>query len=233
MLWGLGCEGSAAGGGTWTARPMNSRSRCVSRLLIRSATRPCLLGHPYSVTDGRGSKTHSNKLTSLYRKTGPAVLLLFGLLWLFLAVTNLVADPGRWGYYFVLVLGMFAVVAAFHPMARTPLSWSSPKLRDDERVLVQERASWVAGISRGGTLVVTTRRVIFEPNSIEATLRLRRRTWEWSAVRAAEVAPRGLNLAGGALRRRLRLLITDGSSELFVVHRPEELKDRLTSLIAQ
>lgn len=150
-----------------------------------------------------------------------------------MSVTNIVADAGRWGYHLMFLLGIPAIVAAFHPMTRTPWTWPSPSLNPDKRVVVQERASWASGLARGGTLVVTTRRVIFEPNSMEAALKLRKRTWDWSTVRAVEVAPRGLNLAGGAVRRRLRLLMTDGSAELFVVHRPDELKDRLASLIAQ
>jgi hypothetical protein len=176
--------------------------------------------------DGR-----STSFAKLYARVGPVAAALLGLLWLFVSVTHLVADPTRWGYYLMFLLGVLAVVMAAHPVGRTALSWPLPALETDEEVIIQERASWVAGVARGGTLVITGRRVIFEPNSVEAVLGLSRHAWSRSAIATVALAPRGLNLLGGAVRRRVRLTMLDGSTELFVVNRPQELEDRLAELI--
>ena len=155
----------------------------------------------------------------------------FGLLWLFVSVTHLLTDPGQWGYFLMLLLGFAALALALHPVGRTRLSWPLPELEADEEAVLQERASWVSGVARGGTLVLTNRRLIFEPNSVEAALRLAPRSWAPSSIQAVDVAPRGLNLFGGAIRKRVRLLMRDGSSVQFVVRDPEEFKARLAGLV--
>ena len=191
------------------------------------------VGHDQGVASNQGGDAGPTAFARSLAKVWTVVALLPGLLWLSVSVTHLIiADPGRWGYYLMLLLGGVAIVAAFHPVGRTPLSWPLPTSEADERVVLQERASWVAGLSRGGTVVVTDRRVIFEPNSVEAALKLRTRAWDREAIQAVELAPRGLNLVGGAVRRRVRLVMSDGSTELFVVHKPQEFRDRLATLIA-
>lgn len=157
----------------------------------------------------------------------------FGLLWLFVSVTHLLADPGQWGYYLMLLLGLAALAFAFHPIGRTRLSWPLPVLNAGEDAALQERASWVAGVSRGGTLVLTNSRLIFEPNSVEAALGLAPRSWAMSSIQAVRVAPRGLNLFGGAIRKRVQLVMRDGSRVLLVVRDAEEFRDRLAGLVEE
>lgn len=102
------------------------------------------------------------------------------------------------------------------------LQWPDPKLQADEQVEHQVRANWSRrGVARGGTLVLTDSRVIFQPNSMEASFGLRPATWARPDVRGVDVAPRGWHPLAGALRRRLRISFIDGTSELFVVGNPD------------
>lgn len=159
--------------------------------------------------------------------TFSVVFLVFGALWLMVSITHLVAGPRNWPYYGMLLLGVIALVVAVHPVSRTTLSWPTTSLEDGESVVVQTRGSLVDRISRGGTMTLTTRRLIFDPNSIELTLKVGRRVWESSDIVSVEVAPRGANLFGGAVRRRLRLRLADGTNELFVVNNPEALRHQI------
>ncbi|HWK91412.1 MAG TPA: hypothetical protein VNR17_04030 [Luteimicrobium sp.] len=99
--------------------------------------------------------------------------------------------------------------------------WPLPPLLDDEAVVRQARATWSRrGIGRGGTLVLTPARVVFEPNTFEADIGLRRRVWLLTEVRRAGLASRRPTLFDGGLRRRLALLTADGRTERFVVAEP-------------
>ena len=98
------------------------------------------------------------------------------------------------------------------------LGWPRPELEEGERVLFESRASWSRrGVARGGTLVLTDRRLLFEPNSMEASIGLLPSSWPRSALREVAVARRGWGLLSGALRRRLRVTLGDGTAVLFVI----------------
>ena len=104
------------------------------------------------------------------------------------------------------------------------LNWPRPDLPEGETLLLEQRANWSRrGIARGGTLFVTESRVIFEPNSQEASIGLAQNEWSREELASTDVAPRGWNPISGALRRRLRLTLRDGTVLLFVVDDPSSL----------
>lgn len=104
------------------------------------------------------------------------------------------------------------------------LDWPKPELEAGERVLLEERANWSRrGVARGGTLVVTERRVVFQPNRMEVSIGLRPATWDRTDIKKIDVAPRGWNPISGALRHRLRIKFNDGTQALFVVPDPDAL----------
>lgn len=165
-------------------------------------------------------------------RSSSVVFLLFGVLWLLVSINHLIAGPRDWPYYGMLLIGVIAFMVAIHPMSRTTLSWPTTQLEDDESLVLQTRGSLVDRISRGGTVTLTNRRLIFDPNSIELTLKMVRRVWGSSDIVEVDVAPRGPNLLGGAVRRRLRLRLTDGTAALFVVKNPEALRQQMDELCA-
>ena len=96
--------------------------------------------------------------------------------------------------------------------------------------MLEQRANWSRkGIARGGTLVLTDRRLIFKPNSIDASVGLRASQWPIRSIDRVSVAPRNYNPLSGGLRRRLRVDLTDGTRELFVVGDAEQLTDTITA----
>ena len=104
------------------------------------------------------------------------------------------------------------------------LWFRSPVLQKSERLLWSVAANHdQADRAIGGKLFVTSRRLVFTANRIEA--RMRGIDWEapLETFRDCGVADRDLKktLAGG-MRRRLRLVLADGSEELFVVKDAEE-----------
>lgn len=102
------------------------------------------------------------------------------------------------------------------------LSWPTAELGAGEQVLLEQRANWSRrGVARGGTLVITGGRVLFQPNSMEGSIGLLPATWDRSHIEKVDVAPRGWNLLAGALRRRLRFTFVDGAQALFVVDDPD------------
>jgi hypothetical protein len=102
------------------------------------------------------------------------------------------------------------------------LTWPPAQLEAREKVLLQERADWSRrGIARGGTLVVTDDRVVFQPTSMETSLGLHPAAWKRAEIKKVEVAPRSWNPFSGASRRRLRIEFLDSTQALFVVPDPE------------
>jgi len=70
---------------------------------------------------------------------------------------------------------------------------------------------------------VTKSRVLFEPNSHEASIGLAKNEWSREELASADLATRGWNPIAGALRRRLRLTLRDGTVLLFVVEDPSSI----------
>jgi hypothetical protein len=107
-----------------------------------------------------------------------------------------------------------------------------PKLEPGEVLRWKSLANRV--ISRastaGGQLVVTDRRVLFQPNRFDA--RLGREVWErpLDAVTGIETVGRDANVFTGGPRKRLGIRTADGY-EVFVVNRLEKKEDRLRELL--
>lgn len=112
------------------------------------------------------------------------------------------------------------------------LNWQAPALEVDEAVILTVPANLVLyGVARGGNLVLTNRRLIFQPNSFEAWLRMKPRSWTRDSITAVGVARRGANLFGGALKRRLRLSLGDSGVLRFVVPRADETASQIAGLL--
>lgn len=104
------------------------------------------------------------------------------------------------------------------------LDWPRAELGAGEQVVSEVRANWSRrGVARGGTLFATESRLIFQPNSMEASIGLRPATWVRQDIKKIDIAPRGWNPMSGAIRRRLRITFVNGKQALFVVGNPEDV----------
>jgi len=100
------------------------------------------------------------------------------------------------------------------------------ELRDSESLISRSRANRTVGRrSLGGRLYLTDQRLVFEPHLIDRLVsRGRVLDVVLTNVAAVDVAPRGAGLFdGGLFRERLRVQLTDGADELFVVSSPNDL----------
>jgi hypothetical protein len=79
----------------------------------------------------------------------------------------------------------------------------------------------------GGQLVLEGDRLEFRPHGVDRALFGREWSTPLSQIRSVGSEPRGLNPFSGALRTRLRVEMDDGSVEMFVVSRLEEVQDRI------
>jgi hypothetical protein len=81
------------------------------------------------------------------------------------------------------------------------------------------------GRGYGGHVLVTSRRVVFQPVALSQA----RGGDQWEVplafVAGADVAPRGWNARTGAWRHRLRIQTAAGGAEYFVVWRPRAAAD--------
>lgn len=81
-------------------------------------------------------------------------------------------------------------------------------------------ANWLRrGIARGGTSNLTDRRLLFQPNTVEALIGLRPESWDWSQLRGTEVVRGRRSLA--TWRQRMGVVLADGEVVEFVVREPE------------
>jgi hypothetical protein len=108
--------------------------------------------------------------------------------------------------------------------------------RDGEEVAWSSAANRFQG-SRGigGKLFLTDRRLLFNPHRIDGMTG--GKTWqaELAEVQSVTKEPKGsgkAGRAGGGLRDRLKLELEDGSEELFVINKLDEVIDRLGSATA-
>jgi hypothetical protein len=114
-----------------------------------------------------------------------------------------------------------------------------PKVEPGENVMWQSRANYVAGpyytlygfkAAAGGQLVVTDRRVFFEPSRADKAVGAKR--WECSLADTNGVdvvGPDGELFAGG-MRKRLGIRTTNGV-EVFVVNKLEKTMAQLSQLL--
>ena len=112
----------------------------------------------------------------------------------------------------------------------------SPKLTSGEsalwdRAANREQAGWR---TVGGRLTVTSSRVLFTANRFDAVLG--GNDWATGRENVQGVGMSDRSLKGGpltgGLRRRVRLTMTDGSDELFVVKKPDETAAELSRLLS-
>ena len=105
-----------------------------------------------------------------------------------------------------------------------------PKLWPGERVLRTWHANWLRrGIARGGTLNLTDRRLLFQPNTVEALIGLRAESWDWSQLRGTELIRGRRRIA--TWRRRMGVILADGEVAEFVVWEPEAAVQELAALL--
>lgn len=107
-----------------------------------------------------------------------------------------------------------------------------PKLEAGEQLRWQSLANRVisGGITAGGRLVVTDRRVFFQPNRVDAGLG--RKVWQCppdAVTGVGEVGRDGHVFAGGT-RRRLAVHTANGE-EVFVVNRLKHKEAELRGLL--
>lgn len=69
-----------------------------------------------------------------------------------------------------------------------------------------------------GYLLLTERRVVFEPHRVEVLKGLKRWSAPLARIAAVGTQPRSYNPFTGSLRPRLRLDMEDGSAEIFLVN---------------
>ena len=106
-----------------------------------------------------------------------------------------------------------------------------PKLRPGEQVLRTWHANWLRrGIARGGTLNLTDRRLLFQPNTVEALIGLRAESWDWSQLRGTELVRGRRRIA--TWRRRMGVVLADGEVAEFVVWEPEAAVREFAALLA-
>ena len=106
-----------------------------------------------------------------------------------------------------------------------------PKLDPGEQLRWKCLANRVVGkIDEGGQLVVTDRRVLFQPNRVDASLG--HEGWECplGGVTAVELVGRDGSLFAGGVRKRLGLR-TEESLEVFVVNRVKKKMAELNALL--
>jgi hypothetical protein len=85
----------------------------------------------------------------------------------------------------------------------------------------------------GGSLYLTAGRLLFRPDSLEAAIGGQQWSARLSTVRSASIQLRGGNVLKGGLRDRLRIDLADGSSELFVVDRINEVIEVINEAVAR
>ena len=94
-----------------------------------------------------------------------------------------------------------------------------------ERISANHERGWR---TVGGWLVVSSDSMTFRPHWLERAFRSKEWTRALHEIRSVEVAPVALRQAHvGGLRRRLRVVLADGTTEHFVVTHPDDVAARL------
>ncbi len=111
---------------------------------------------------------------------------------------------------------------------------AQPKLEADEAIRWQSSAgrSLNRWITSGGKLVVTNRRVLFQPNRFDAVTG--KKPWECplASVTGFEAVDRDLTVLAGGMRKRLGIQTSDGV-KIFVVNDLEEKVSELREILPQ
>lgn len=134
----------------------------------------------------------------------------------------------------VIFIGIVVILGVAAAVLPARIEWPAPELEADEQARFTIRGSWSRkGIARGGSLILTDRRLIFEPNTTEAKIGLRPVSWACQSIAEVDVAPRGFNPISGAWRRRLRVVFADGTDALFVVRSVDSISSQVRALVGQ
>lgn len=101
----------------------------------------------------------------------------------------------------------------------------SPKLTAPESVTWQHLANRTQSANRavGGRLYLTGERLLFEPTHIDALTGGRAWQAPLSAIATISTQAATGGVFSGGLRTRLRIDLRDGSTELFVVNKVDEI----------
>lgn len=99
------------------------------------------------------------------------------------------------------------------------MSWliPEPKLNADERVLWRKPGSITLRTAVGGTLYVTSARILFVPNRLNTHRNRQVREWPLPAVQSVDVQGRDFTAYTGGMHNRLRLTLATGEHLLFVI----------------
>jgi hypothetical protein len=105
---------------------------------------------------------------------------------------------------------------------------------DPETLIWRHSASQIQGArgTVGGSLYLTATRLLFRPNRFEAAIGGQQWSIPLRTIRSVSIQPHGGNVLKGGLRDRLRIDLTDGSAELFVVDQINEVIRRINQIIA-
>jgi len=123
-------------------------------------------------------------------------------------------------------------------MSELPRFWfgAPPQLRDGEQWVAHHAANRTQGRRAvGGGLHFTTQRLLFSPNVIDSKLGGQRWECALGEIETLGVEPgkfRIMELFSGGLAARLRVELTDGRKELFVISAPEQRVAELLHLLA-
>lgn len=118
-----------------------------------------------------------------------------------------------------------------------PAYWFGPPpaLVDDERWIAHVPGNRSQGKRAvGGGLHVTSKRLLFTPNIVDAKLGGKAWYCALADVESVGIEPGRISLFelfSGGLRDRLAIQLRDGSRELFVVDQPAVLVDQLRALV--
>ena len=113
---------------------------------------------------------------------------------------------------------------------RPRLFLPQPRLLPHEHALRTWHANHVhRGTARGGTLVLSDQRLIFQPNTLEALIGRRPSTWPRNQLRAVRLLHGRRSI--GIWKRRLGIQLHDGQVLQFVVWEPDSVAWELSTLL--
>ena len=110
-----------------------------------------------------------------------------------------------------------------------------PALEQVETVLWKRAANRTQSDRRavGGRLFLTTSRLLFEPNRLDAVTGGENWSAPLASIRSVGIEPRDGNRLSGGLRARLRLDLADGDTELFVVNHVDDVVNVIKKAVGQ
>jgi hypothetical protein len=105
-----------------------------------------------------------------------------------------------------------------------------------ERLIWRAACNWRQGpVARGGHLALTSQALVFQPHRFDAQTGGQPRRIPLDHVAAVSIEPGGIpkGLLAGGLRRRLRLDLIDGSTELLLMNRVAQRLAQVQAAVAK